>query len=136
MPNIGFCMVNPAPEIHPGHVVQVARKCEEIGLHSMWALDRVVYDNLEPPTLLTAAAAVTSKIRLGTSVLLAALRPPAVSATWPVWPPEEPPEPAPEPHPAVASASTITSIAAAGAESAARAGRRAGHSTKQSMGTT
>lgn len=80
MPNIGFCMVNPAPEIHPGHVVQVARKCEEIGVHSMWALDRVVYDNLEPLTLLAAAAAVTSKIRLGTSVLLAALRPPAALA--------------------------------------------------------
>jgi len=80
MPNIGFCMVNPAPEIHPGHVIQVARKCEEIGVHSMWALDRVVYDNLEPLTLLAAAAAVTSKIRLGTSVLLAALRPPAALA--------------------------------------------------------
>jgi probable F420-dependent oxidoreductase len=77
MPNVGFCMVNPQPEITPGRVVQVARKCEEIGLHSMWALDRVVYDNLEPLTLLTAAAAATSKIRLGTSVLLAALRPPA-----------------------------------------------------------
>src|SRR5204863_6333615 len=72
--------VNPAPEIDPGHVVQVARKCEAIGLHSMWAIDRVVYDNLEPLTLLAAAAAVTSKIRLGTSVLLAALRPPAALA--------------------------------------------------------
>ena len=80
MPNLGFCMVNPAPEIDPGHVVQVARKCEAIGLHSMWAIDRVVYDNLEPLTLLAAAAAVTSKIRLGTSVLLAALRPPAALA--------------------------------------------------------
>ncbi|HEY6198504.1 MAG TPA: LLM class flavin-dependent oxidoreductase [Candidatus Binatia bacterium] len=80
MPNVGFCMVNPQPEITPGHVVQVARKCEEIGLHSMWALDRVVYDNLEPLTLLSAAAAATSKIRLGTSVLLAALRPPALLA--------------------------------------------------------
>jgi probable F420-dependent oxidoreductase len=80
MPNVGFCMVNPQPEITPGHVVNVARKCEEIGLHSMWALDRVVYDNLEPLTLLAAAAGATSKIRLGTSVLLAALRPPALLA--------------------------------------------------------
>jgi probable F420-dependent oxidoreductase len=46
----------------------------------MWALDRVVYDNLEPLTQLAAAAAVTSKIRLGTSVLLAALRSPALLA--------------------------------------------------------
>ncbi|HTM09734.1 MAG TPA: LLM class flavin-dependent oxidoreductase [Verrucomicrobiae bacterium] len=80
MPNIGFCMVSAGPQITSDHVVKVARKVEEIGLHSMWALDRVVYDNLEPLTLLSAAAAVTSKIRLGTSVLLAALRPPAALA--------------------------------------------------------
>ncbi len=80
MPSLGLCMVSAAPQISPGHVTAAAKKCEQMGLHSFWALDRVVYDNLEPLTLLTAAAAVTSKIRLGTSVLLAALRPPALLA--------------------------------------------------------
>src|SRR5688572_30415644 len=80
MPNVGLCMVNPAPKIEPGYVTTTARKCEEIGLHSVWMLDRIVYDNLEPLTALAAAAAVTSKIRLGTSVLLAALRHPTLLA--------------------------------------------------------
>jgi probable F420-dependent oxidoreductase len=80
MGNIGFCMVNPAPEIRPGYPTAAARKCEEIGLHSFWVIDRIVYDNLEPLTLLAAAAAVTTKIRLGTSVLLAALRHPTLLA--------------------------------------------------------
>jgi probable F420-dependent oxidoreductase len=80
MGNLGFCMVNPAPEIQPGYPTAAARKCEEIGLQSFWVIDRIVYDNLEPLTLLAAAAAATSKIRLGTSVLLAALRHPTLLA--------------------------------------------------------
>jgi probable F420-dependent oxidoreductase len=80
MGNIGLCMVNPAPQIAPGYVTSVARKCEESGIHSFWLIDRVIYDNLEPLTALSAAAAVTSKIRLGTSVLLAALRHPTLLA--------------------------------------------------------
>jgi len=80
MAKIGICFVNPAPEIQPGHVTTVAKKCEEMGLHSLWVIDRIVYDNLEPLTLLTAAAAVTSKIRLGTSVLLAGTRHPVLLA--------------------------------------------------------
>jgi probable F420-dependent oxidoreductase len=80
MPNVGLCLVNPAPQINPGYVTGAAKKCEEMGLHSLWVLDRVVYDNLEPLTVLAAAAAVTSRIRLGTSVLLAALRHPTLLA--------------------------------------------------------
>jgi probable F420-dependent oxidoreductase len=80
MPNVGLCLINPAPQINPGYVTGAAKKCEEMGLHSLWVLDRVVYDNLEPLTVLAAAAAVTSKIRLGTSVLLAALRHPTLLA--------------------------------------------------------
>ena len=80
MGNVGLCMVNPAPQIQPGYVTTVAKKCEEMGLHSLWVIDRIVYDNLEPLTFLAAAAAVTSQIRLGTSVLLASLRHPTLLA--------------------------------------------------------
>jgi len=80
MGNIGLCFVNPAPQIEPGYVTSVAGKVEDMELHSLWVIDRIVYDNLEPLTLLAAAAAVTKKIRLGTSVLLAGVRHPVLLA--------------------------------------------------------
>jgi probable F420-dependent oxidoreductase len=80
MPAIGVCFVNPAPRISPGLVTATAKKCEEGGLDSFWVLDRIAYDNLEPLAVLAAAAAVTKTIRIGTSVLLAALRHPVLLA--------------------------------------------------------
>lgn len=80
MPNIGLAFVNPAPLTKPDNVVNFAKKCEQMGADSMWTIDRVAYDNLESLTILAAAAATTRKIRLGTSVLLAGLRHPALLA--------------------------------------------------------
>ncbi|MBI4489511.1 MAG: LLM class flavin-dependent oxidoreductase [Deltaproteobacteria bacterium] len=80
MPKIGICFVNPAPQIQPGYATTVAKKCEEVGIDSLWVIDRIVYDNLEPLTFLGAAAAVTQKIRIGSSVLLAGLRHPVLLA--------------------------------------------------------
>ncbi|MGH7846005.1 MAG: LLM class flavin-dependent oxidoreductase [Candidatus Binatia bacterium] len=80
MSHIGFSFVNPTPQIDSTYVVNFARRCEEVGAHSFWALDRIVYDNLEPLTVLATAAAVTTRIRLGTSVLLASTRQPAILA--------------------------------------------------------
>ena len=77
MANIGLAWVNPAPLTKPENVVNFAKKCEAMGCHSMWTIDRIVYDNLEPLTILAAAAGATQKIRLGTSVLLANLRHPS-----------------------------------------------------------
>lgn len=80
MANIGLAFVNPAPLTQPQNVVNFAKKCEAMGLHSMWTIDRIAYDNLEPLTVLAAAAAATQRVRLGTSVLLPALRHPALLA--------------------------------------------------------
>jgi len=80
MANIGLAFVNPAPLTNPENVLNFAKKCEAMGLHSMWTIDRVAYDNLEPLTLLAAAAGATQKIRIGTSVLLPGLRHPALLA--------------------------------------------------------
>jgi probable F420-dependent oxidoreductase len=77
MANIGLAWVNPAPLTKPENVVNFAKKCEAMDCHSMWSIDRIAYDNLEPLTVLAAAAAVTRKIRLGTSVLLGNTRHPA-----------------------------------------------------------
>ena len=77
MANIGLAWVNPAPLTKPENVVNFAKKCESMGAHSMWTIDRIAYDNLEPLTILAAAAGATERIRLGTSVLLANLRHPS-----------------------------------------------------------
>ena len=74
MAHIGLAWVNPAPLTKPENVVNFAKKCEAMGCHSMWTIDRIAYDNLEPLTVLAAAAGATQKIRLGTAVLLGNLR--------------------------------------------------------------
>jgi probable F420-dependent oxidoreductase len=77
MANIGLAWVNPAPLTKPENVVNFAKKCEAMGVHSIWTIDRIAYDNLEPLTMLAAAAGATYKIRLGTSILLGNTRHPA-----------------------------------------------------------
>ena len=80
MGKIGLAFVSPAPLTKPDHVLNFATKCEAMGIDSLWIIDRIAYDNLEPLSVLAAAAGVTKKIRLGTSVLLPALRHPTLLA--------------------------------------------------------
>jgi probable F420-dependent oxidoreductase len=85
-----------------GGVLHVARRLEELGYDSLWVSDHVVIpwtirsrypynatgdfplspetDFLEPLTTLTLAAAVTSRARLGTSVLVLPHRHPVLTA--------------------------------------------------------
>ena len=64
---------------------QFFSRAEELGFHSLWTIDRIFHEVniLDPMTLLSCAAAVTSRIRLGTSVLLFVLRNPCNSQLYP-----------------------------------------------------
>jgi alkanesulfonate monooxygenase SsuD/methylene tetrahydromethanopterin reductase-like flavin-dependent oxidoreductase (luciferase family) len=57
---------------------QFVRKAETLGYDSLWVQESIVgpVPVLEPLSLLTYAAALTSRLRLGTSVMLTVLRNP------------------------------------------------------------
>ncbi len=87
---IGVAVPNIGPVATPEAVKTVAQKAEALGYHSLWTVERVLWPvapklpypatpdgslpeeykyNLDPLDTLTFAAACTSKIKLGTSVL-------------------------------------------------------------------
>src|SRR4051794_7293616 len=57
-----------------------ARRAEARGFSSLGTIDRITYPNLESLMALAAAAAVTERIRLATTILLAPTRETAVFA--------------------------------------------------------
>jgi probable F420-dependent oxidoreductase len=68
-------------EHEPGRLVSQARRAEELGLDSVWAGDSpVTRPRADPLLLLAAAARATERVRLGTAVLLPALRHPILLA--------------------------------------------------------
>ena len=60
------------------HIRNFAIKAENLGYDSLWLQERVIGDfaMLEPVTLLSYVAAITAKLKLGTSVILLPLRNP------------------------------------------------------------
>lgn len=64
MVNLGLSFITPAPQVAPDFFLQLAKQCEQLGLHSLWINDRLVFDNFEPLAALAAAAGATRKIKL------------------------------------------------------------------------
>ena len=58
----------------PALMLEWARRADAGPFSSLAVIDRLVYDNYEPLVTLTAAAAVTHRVLLMTSILIATLR--------------------------------------------------------------
>jgi alkanesulfonate monooxygenase SsuD/methylene tetrahydromethanopterin reductase-like flavin-dependent oxidoreductase (luciferase family) len=72
--DVSIGLPNAVPGTSGGELVEWARRADARGFKSLGTIDRVVYGNYEPLTALAAAAAVTERIGLCTSVLLGPLR--------------------------------------------------------------
>lgn len=71
---IGVALPTGIPQVAAERIVPWARQVEDGPFASIAVLDRLVYDSYEPLVALSAAAAVTSRVQLATTVLIAPLR--------------------------------------------------------------
>lgn len=72
---VAIGLPNAVPGTTGPQIFEWARRAEARGFSSLGTIDRIAYDNHEPLTALAAAAAVTERVGLYTSVLLGPLRP-------------------------------------------------------------
>ena len=75
--DVGIGLPATIPGVEGRQVTEWARRAEDAGFSTVAAIDRIVYPNYEPLIALAAAAAVTERIRLTSSI---ALVPPRANA--------------------------------------------------------
>jgi alkanesulfonate monooxygenase SsuD/methylene tetrahydromethanopterin reductase-like flavin-dependent oxidoreductase (luciferase family) len=71
---IGIGLPSTIPGVEPATVLRWAVDAEARGFASIGVVDRLVYRNLDPMTMLAAAAVVTTDVRLVTGVLVTPIR--------------------------------------------------------------
>jgi alkanesulfonate monooxygenase SsuD/methylene tetrahydromethanopterin reductase-like flavin-dependent oxidoreductase (luciferase family) len=72
--DIGLGLPSTIPGVEPSTVLRWAVDAESRGFASIGVVDRLVYPNLDPMTMLAAAAVVTTGVRLVTGVLVTPIR--------------------------------------------------------------
>lgn len=72
--DVGIGLPNAVPGTTGKQLVDFARAGEENGFSSLGTIDRIVFDNYDPFVALAAAAAVTERIRLATTILIVPYR--------------------------------------------------------------
>ncbi|OLF11860.1 LLM class flavin-dependent oxidoreductase [Actinophytocola xanthii] len=77
---VGIGLPNTVPGTSGALLVEWARRADTGPFATVAVLDRLVYDSIEPFAALSAAAAVTSRVRLATNIAIGPLRAPAVLA--------------------------------------------------------
>jgi len=77
---IGVGLPGTIPWANSAQILEWARRADAGPFSTLGSLDRLVYRNYESLTMLAAAAAVTQRIRLMTTVLIAPLHNPAILA--------------------------------------------------------
>ena len=71
---VGIGLPSTIPGVGRDQVLEWARRAEARGFSTLGTIDRIVYPSHEPLIALAAAAAVTERIRLATTILLAPTR--------------------------------------------------------------
>jgi probable F420-dependent oxidoreductase len=88
--DFGICVPHYGKSIEIGRILDIARRAETLGFDSVWVTDHILVPQsmniiyrdhmLEPLALLSHLAAVVTRVRLGTSVIILPYRSPIVVA--------------------------------------------------------